>query len=429
MIRRRWQLCVICAALAMLSGAAPADHADVLVDYLRRLNALQSDDADGRLALARWCDGRGLTVHAADLYRQVLDLRPNDAQAYQQLVKLGDRSRLPESADTRKVLAQQFGADFTVLATNHFLVVYNTDPAWAQQQANLLERTHQQFYLAVRGADLRALPLTDRLVCVLFDRHADFARYARSADGVDMGWSAGYYSTRTNRVAFYNDRSNPALHGASSQLRQAEQQVDQIQQQLDEAVRKQDRLQIHRLRSQLARTERLAAHYRQQQTAAVQLGNTAKTAHEAAHQLAYNSGLMKRGALAPFWLSEGLATNFEPLQGHRRFGPQHDNPRRRRALVEARDGQMLTPLGDFVTLTEARTQDAERLRADYAQAWGLFHYLFQHRHNDLRRYLQAQASIRPGRRTAEALRDEFAAAFGRMGTLEDQWMRWVRRLQ
>ena len=44
-------------------------------------------------------------------------------------MKLGDRSRLPESAERRQALAQQFGADFTLLTTDHFLVVYNTERA------------------------------------------------------------------------------------------------------------------------------------------------------------------------------------------------------------------------------------------------------------------------------------------------------------
>ena len=50
------------------------------------------------------------------------------------------------------------------------------------------------------------------------------------------------------------------------------------------------------------------------QLAAVSLKTTlAKVRHETVHQLLHNSGLMKPGRDYPFWLAEGLAMCFEPV--------------------------------------------------------------------------------------------------------------------
>src|SRR5690606_28209818 len=69
----------------------------------------------------------------------------------------------------------------------------------ARARLDLLEKTYERFYDAF--ADFAPEPTDTRLIAVLFDKHDAYVQYATDADRIDMSWSNGYYSARTNRVA------------------------------------------------------------------------------------------------------------------------------------------------------------------------------------------------------------------------------------
>lgn len=66
--------------------------------------------------------------------------------------------------------------------------------------------------------------------------------------------------------------------------------------------------------------------------------NTFTLVHEAAHQLAYNTGLLDRGADVPLCVVEGLATYAETWGPTRRSGLGAPNVERRRGLATAQAG-------------------------------------------------------------------------------------------
>ncbi|MEX2388373.1 MAG: DUF1570 domain-containing protein [Phycisphaeraceae bacterium] len=282
----------------------------------------------------------------------------------------------------------------------YFVILHDTEPWRAQSHAVLLERTHEQFFTRFQQAGFELQPLTDRLVCLLFDSESRFARYALRAEGMDLSWTGGYYSARTNRVALY-ERGWPKRRPDTQE---------------QEAFDRDDAPPAARL----AVVEPTASDGRHD--------GLASTIHEAAHQLAFNTGLQTRGVMYPFWISEGLAISFETQRPSEPFGPGQPNPARLRDLRLAHAADQLLPLTRFVSLVRPPVDDPAMVPVAYAQAWGLFHHLFTRHPDALRTYLHRLAHLPPGRRTEAALLREFTDAFGPLDTVEADWHAFLDHL-
>jgi hypothetical protein len=145
--------------------------------------------------------------------------------------------------------------------------------------------------------------------------------------------------------------------------------------------------------------------------------------HELAHQLAFNSGLQNRAVTYPFWLTEGLATNFEAdNSGLFGLGPKDTVHRGR--LIDAKAGARLMPLEQFVGMTDLSTGRMQTSEA-YAQAWGLFHYLMQTRGRELKAYMASLAQARPASQDSQSLRRRFISAFGPIEQVEKGFGRFI----
>ena len=229
-------------------------------------------------------------------------------------------------------------------------------------------------------------------------------RYARQEDGLPhMPW-VGYYSVGTNRIALRQVRGS--AESAERALAMATTQPTALgvmntdQRQGDAAADEVD--------SDTTETPALDNRY-------------AFVTHEAAHQLAFNLGLQRRGVMYPLWLSEGLACSFEwqgPAAG---FGPAQDNPQRREALVAARHAGNVLPLAELVSRVRVPQDRPDTTAAFYAQAWGLFTHLYQTRPEALQHYLKALR-----RADLAVLQDDeatalFAASFGDVAQIEAAW--------
>ncbi len=283
--------------------------------------------------------------------------------------------------------------------TDHFTLLYCGEPRPALRHAELLERAHARFHEAFGSAPFRLEAPTDPLVALFFEEKADYLRYARQTDHVDMSWTLAYYSARTNRTAFFRygrHGTDPAHAGGSDTTSALHEPLD----------------------PEAAATFRpLASHLA-----------LASATHEAAHQLAFNTGLQQRGVIYPLWASEGLATNFELTAEHAPFGPDSDNTARSDRLRDTYQNAGMLPLHEFVTLTRVPTSDPRATDEVYAQAWGLFRFLYLHRREGLADYLAAMRTAPKGHRDAVDLQDDFTAAFGPIHRLEPHWLAWVDSL-
>ncbi len=332
----------------------------------------------------------------------------------------------PEAAD----LAREFPDGTYLLATEHFFIVHDTTYAWAENRANLLRRAHDRFYQSMTAAGFEPQPLDRRLVCVMFDQFDTFSRYARRVDRRNVDWAGGYYSGRTNRITLYNYLNSPKLAEQAERVNRLQSDIRAMRAQLASARGRRDAAGARATRIQLARAQRELRSIRRRYEVGGGLSNIANTFHEAAHMLAFNSGIQKRANAYPLWFSEGLATSFETVAPAAPFGPGHDNPLRQPALVKAIGAQKLIPLEDLVAMTQLPDtagedeDEANRKRTVfYAQSWGLFHYLFTQRRADLVRYNRTLNAQPPGRRHETRLRREFITAFGEIGDVEQAMIR------
>ena len=134
--------------------------------------------------------------------------------------------------------------------------------------------------------------------------------------------------------------------------------------------------------------------------------------HEATHQMAFNGGLHQRLAPVPLWLSEGVATYFEPPdlasdRGWKGIG-NVNTARLERFLAHHRAGA----LEQIVLGDEPFRRPDEALDA-YARAWALTFFLAQTRKAAFVDYLRTISRKEPlaDDSQEERLRD-FKTAFG-----------------
>jgi hypothetical protein len=284
---------------------------------------------------------------------------------------------------------------------DHFVVLHDTTVEDAALRAAWLEETTQHFSAAFAAPLFPTAAPDEPMICLLFEKTQDFLKYAQAADRMDMRWSKGYYSARTNRVALFGHR-------------ELSEPVTPLWPKASQAAVASAASGVHMVSGSVG--DDPAARSRWHSSVA------APTTHEAAHQLAFNTGLQRRGVMYPLWVSEGLATCFEAHEPDQPFGPGHVNPLRQRHLERARQRGLWMPLAQFVSLTQPPMDDPQRLDAIYAQSWSLFHFLYNHRREQLAGYLWTLSHLRQGTRSSEAMAREFEHAFGAIEQVEAQWL-------
>jgi len=414
--------------LAVRAADGPAIEAGIdLVEQLGTQLRENPRDAEAFMQLGRLALEHDSEQVAAMAFRVVMRLKPDHEDAYAKILELEGDSPLPENAARRAALLKEFGDGFKAMLTPHYLVIYNTNENWARSRAGMLKVTHKHFFHVFQKADYKPLPLKQRLVCVLFKDHQSFADYARATDGADMSWSGGYYSHKTNRIAFYDDRTNPEHRAVTARVEALESLIPDLRDQLLRTSRDDDQQQI--IRERLSKAARELRWYKNRQRAVNKMNNTAKTAHEAVHQLSFNTGLQQRHVAQPVWLIEGLAANFEPDAPFKQFGPYADNPARRSRLVEAFRRDRLEPLSDFMARPHISAVDRERAIDHYAQCWGMYAFLFRKKPDALRAYTMDLAAAPRGPRSAESLMAQLTEHFGPSEQLEREWIAFLRTLR
>jgi hypothetical protein len=289
-------------------------------------------------------------------------------------------------------LASGIGQSLQVHTTGHFLLLTSADSASADQTARFLDQVYDRFYESFGQGGFAPRASGEKLVCVCFNSYAQMDAYARVADKVDASWMDGYYSYSTNRIAVVRS-------GSGTQKRAA---------------------------APVASSARKAATYRASASVPSDGAglNLRTVTHEMAHQLAFNSGLQNRNVTYPFWLTEGLATNFE-ADNSGSFGLGSSNSRYRPMVAATKSRGKLLPLEQFVALTEVSGAGGQSVYDTYAQAWGLFHFLYQNHRQALVEYMSGGALGWPGSQSRELHVRRFTKAFGSIAALEKDFLRSI----
>lgn len=265
---------------------------------------------------------------------------------------------------------------FRVHNTAHYVICYNTSKAYAQWCGALYERLYRAFYTFWKGRGIK-LEETAPLVAVVFRDKAAYRNYSQPELGDATDSIIGYYSLKSNRIVSYD------LTG------------------------------IERLRAPGDRTGTMA-HISQMLQRPAAERTVATIIHEATHQLAFNSGLQRRFADNPLWLSEGLAIYFESpdlksRKGWRRIGAVNQfRLRQMRQYLSRRPEGSLTSL----LVDDTRFRDPRQADTAYAESWSLCYHLIRTRPKEFREYLERIGQKPPlGESDPETRLREFETTF------------------
>ena len=266
---------------------------------------------------------------------------------------------------------------FRIHQTAHYLICYNTSPAYAQWCGALYERLHRAFYSywGHRGVALHESETP--LIAVVFDRREAYINYARPDLGDSVEAIIGYYNLGSNYVVMYDLTESSGKGpergvGASAHI--------------NRLLRRPE-------------AERMVA----------------TIIHEATHQLAFNGGLHQRFANIPSWLSEGLAAYFETPDLESSKGWRTIGGVNRYRLVQFHRYLKNRPADSLRSLlTDSQRFRHSRTALDaYAEAWALNYYLIRSRPKDYRKYMEVLAAKPPlAKETRQQRLLDFTNVFG-----------------
>ncbi len=283
------------------------------------------------------------------------------------------RFRPLPSLELRDQLRTEFGRDFEVKATSHYIVVARKESA--ERYAKLFEQVYRQFhsYFVPRGFRMEEPEFP--LVAVVLPDQASFTKYCRAEGANPKPGVVGYYLPVSNRVALYDRTATGRSNGSDT----------------DDTV-----------------------------------------IHEATHQVAFNTGVHSRIGQSPQWVVEGLATLFESegVRTKQSGGSSLDRINSERFewfQTYRRQRRVPASLESFIRNDSA----FQRAALDaYSEAWALTFYLAESRSAELAAYLRSIAARDPLQPyTADERLKDFQAAFGADLTLiESGFLRFHDRL-
>lgn len=337
---------VVAAALLLGGSSALADRPN---------QGMIEVSVDGRRvegAPLAWSN-RNITLLGRD--GRLLDFRPQEAREYR---RTATTFRGYPATVVRDQLIREFGPDYKVVGTGHYLVAHphGKGSEWSRR----FEDLYRSFihYFSVRGFQLKEPEFP--LVAIVFENRQDFMRYAAS-EGASLGANVvGYYLNASNRVALY-DSSNGA-GGEEAWSRDASTII-----------------------------------------------------HEATHQTAFNTGIHTRLAPQPQWVVEGLATMFEAPGVWNSRNNRRDTDRVNRGRLEdfkryAKTSRPAGSLPQFIASDQIFRADP---LAAYAEAWALTYYLVETQPRKFSEYLRRVAGQTDFEHYGEQARlDDFTAVFG-----------------
>jgi hypothetical protein len=279
----------------------------------------------------------------------------------------------PFTADELLVrLRQDRLADFHVLQTAHYLILYQSSHSFAEQSSRWLENLYRRLLDVFREHKIPVHEAEFPLVAVIYRNEAQF----RASKAVEPEVQA-LYEIYTNRIFFYESSDHDQIAPEVSALRKPQTVV-----------------------------------------------------HEGTHQVLQNIGVHPRLSAWPIWLVEGLAEYCATPASSRNGGkPTWDGLGMISGLhlatiheledplsvgIQGRDARSHTPVREpGKPLVESLIRKTQLTPTEYALAWAMTHYLAFKREDDFVVYLKAMSQIPPlESRSPEEHVAAFQKAFG-----------------
>jgi hypothetical protein len=295
-----------------------------------------------------------------------------------------------------KRLLQQLPTGFRVRPTAHYLIFYDTSPAYAQWCGALFEQLYGTFtvFWTRKGIELEQPEFP--LVAIVFADKASYEKFTRPDLGEAASSIIGYYALMTNRMMMYDLTGVGGQEQGSAGNRTA------------------------------AEINKILAQPEASRTVATII-------HEATHQLAFNCGLQTRLADCPLWFSEGIAVYFETpdlrsSKGWRGVGRDVNPPRleRFRQYLANRSPNSLERL----ICDDSRFRDPKQSYDAYAEAWALTYYLIRNHAKQYVEYAATQSKKKPLiQDTPKERLEDFSSVFGELRAVDAEFLRSMARLR
>jgi Protein of unknown function (DUF1570) len=350
-----------CAAALFLVVVSAAFGADFM--FRARVNGLALEGKP-----LAWNDTQ-MALLARDGQLHFFD--PRDAKEGQ---KIATRFFGYSMSEMKRELYDEFGKDFDITTTNHYIVVHPSGQKdlWAQR----FEELYRSFnhYFRVRGFTLQEPDYP--LVAVVFRDKAEYLKAANATGTSLLPNTLGDYDPATNRVYLYDVTADKSG-------------VDWSQ-------------------------------------------NAATIIHEATHQTAYNVGIHSRFTLTPRWLAEGLAMMFEArgVWDSQTYTQDGDRVNRER-LQDFKDYLPRRKEGSLAQLIASDNSFQTDPIDAYAESWAFSFYLCETQPRLYAKYL-AKTAARPlfVHYSAEQRLADFQEFFGSdMRLIEAKFLRWMDDLK
>ena len=293
-------------------------------------------------------------------------------------------------------LLKELPEGFRVQSTTHYMVFYNTSPAYAQWCGSLFEQLYTAFttFWTRKGFELKP-----------------------------AGVSAGGHRLRRQSIL---PEVFPARSGRRGRI---DHRLLRTDEQSDDDVRSDG----CRGAGPRSRAESNGGADQPDSRPARCVRTVATIIHEATHQIAFNCGLHTRLSDCPLWFSEGIAEYFETpdlrsAKGWRGIGKDVNPPRFeqfRRYLGVRPANSLETLLGD-----DTRFRDPKRSLDAYSEAWAITYFLIRQHPKQYVAYLAMLSKKTPLLQDDRQTRiDEFRHAFGELESVDAEFMRYMGRLR
>ena len=332
----------------------------------------------GLLLLGR--DGLLWMVPPGQLVKHTHDDRPFEPLGRDELIE----RILPE-------LPAGFKADQTA----HYVIFYDTSPAYARWCGSLFER----LYLAFRNFwTHKGFTLTQPefpLVAVVFADRDSYLKFSQPELGAAGEAIIGYYSRISNRMTMY-DLTGVESHGRGAGKTHTTAEINQVLAQPDA------------------------------------LPTVATIVHEATHQIAFNCGLHARLSDCPLWFCEGIAMYCETPDLSSPKGWKGIGAINRPRVEQFSQYLASRPANSLETLIrdDKRFHDMEHVVDAYAEAWALTYYLMRQHSKEYVSYLAMLSKKKPLiDDTPDRRLDQFRKCFGDLDALDARFRRFMSHVR
>ena len=374
-IRRAFWFLTLCATVFCVDSVSALERYTIRESGKKVVceGRIVEQDTGGNVVLEER-DGRWRVIQSKDVIDHVTD----------------DVAFEPYTRNEMKTrLKAEFPREFRIVETSRYLIVYDTTMTYAKWCGDLLEQLDTAFLEHWRGRGFELSEPEFPLVAVIFADYDNFVRCTAAEVGPAVTQISAFYNQNSNRIVFY-DLTGLEVYGG---------------------VRGSN---SKRIREIMSRPDSAKA--------------VSTFVHEAAHQISYNCGLLKRHSACPLWVSEGIATLYETPDFNSTKAWSSDIKVNRlrlnhfyRYFAERKPQE---PAKKLVESDEPfQLVDNTRLLDSYATCWAMM-YFFNARHSDkLVEYLKIISEKRPFvQETKEDRLQDFESVFG------DDWNELHREL-